>query len=171
MINSGPGGERGGDQHALQHATGQLVRVLRELLLRSRDLDLLEKFDGAGGLVGLAGDTAVPDRVAKLRPDGVHGAQRGHRILRDERDVPAANLRQRLGLTQDVGVAELRRTRQHRQVVGKQAEDAHRGGRLAGPGFTDDRDGLAGVDAERHAVDGAHHTVCGDEFDLQVVDS
>jgi hypothetical protein len=85
--------------------------------------------------------------------------------------MAASDLLQCLGFSEDVGAAEAGGPGQYREVAGQQAEYAHRGGRLAGPGFADDRDGFAGVDAEGHPVDRANDAVGGDELDLQVVDS
>ena len=59
---------------------------------------------------------------------------------------------------------------QHGQVVGQQPQDAHRRRRLAGAGLADDGDGLAPVDGEADAVDGADDAAVGDQLDLEVAD-
>ena len=56
------------------------------------------------------------------------------------------------------------------QIVGQQPENAHGGGGFAGAGLADDRDSLAGVDAEGDSVDSADDASCCHELDLQLVD-
>ena len=78
-----------GDQHALAHAAGQLMRILRQQLRGARQPRGRQHGDGA-----LA--RAVPRRAAEprqmlveLRADGEHRIERGHRRLRDEGDGAA----------------------------------------------------------------------------------
>src|SRR5262249_47463273 len=48
--------------------------------------------------------------------------------------------------------------------------DRERRDALAAAGFADDRQGLAGLDLERHAVDRAHDTVAREEMGLEILD-
>ena len=62
------------------------------------------------------------DRLPQLATDGVHGAQRGHRVLRDERRPSVrGSSRAACGVGDDVHALEPGRAGQHGEVVGQQA--------------------------------------------------
>jgi hypothetical protein len=94
------------------------------------------------------------------------GAECGHGILRDQRDVLAANLREGLRVAEDFAVLEPNGSGEDGEIVRQQAEQAHGRGGLAGARLADDRDGLAGFDAERDTVDGPDDAGGGDQLDL-----
>ena len=83
------------------------MRIFRELSGRIRDMYLLEQLDRPGGFGGFTPNATVAHGFSKLTADSVDRAQRRHGILRDERDVLAANLRESLGLPEDFAVLEL----------------------------------------------------------------
>ena len=144
----GLAGDRAGDQDALGHAAGDLVRVGRERPLRVGDADPGEQ--GQGPLVGLGLGDAQGDRhrLDELAADRERRVEVGHRLLRDVRDAPPADL------------DHLRsRTRAARSVPskkmvppvtcpprGQQAEHRERGLRLARPGLADQAVHLALAD-------------------------
>jgi hypothetical protein len=101
----------------------------------------------------------------------VHGAQRGDRVLEDHRDLRAADpLELLLGGAQQLAVAEPRRAGEARVRPARQAQQGHRGHRLAGARLADDGQHLAAVERERHLVDRADDALLGDEGDLEVLD-
>ena len=97
------------------------------------------------------------DRLADLVADREQRVQRGHRVLQDHRDPPAAHLlhlligflQQILALEHHPAADDARGGRQH-------AHDGESEGALAGAGFADDAQRLAGMDAQRHVIDRPH---------------
>ena len=111
------------------------------------------------GLADLAAD--VQDRV-----------QRSHRLLEDHRDVVAAHVAH-LGFAEREQVAPGESDRTRYDAARRrwhEAQHRERGDTLAAAGLADDRQGLAGHDMERHAVDGADDAVTGEEPGLQIGD-
>ena len=166
----GLAGQRDRDEHALQHAAGELVRVLAQLLGGSRDVHLLAAVRRRA-LLGLGlGQLRWRSRIASgiCRPMVCTRAERRHRVLRDERDVRPRTLPMRLGsaMTSSPPIAAV--PGEHGEVVGQQPQHAHRRRRLAGAGLADDGHRLALVDGEADAVDGADDAGVGDQLDLQV---
>ena len=84
--------QRLGDHRPLPLAARQLVRVGVDPPLGIGDLDQLEQLDRP-----LAGRLrrhrlVAAQHLGDLEPDGVHRVERGHRLLEDHRDLPAADL-------------------------------------------------------------------------------
>ena len=132
--------------------------------------DQVEHLDGALLGVLLAEALVDPGHLADLTADGVHRVQGGERVLEDHGDLAAADLAPLLlahgeevaGLPQDLALVHL--------DGGQEAEDRHRGDRLAGARLADDREHLAAVHVEAHAVDGVDDTVVGGELGVEVAD-
>ena len=93
----GLGAQRERDHDALAHAAGELVRVVVDAPLGSRNADLGEQRDRSlpGGLVGHR--QVRLDRLDDLAAHRVERIQRGERILEDRADAPPADLAHRLG--------------------------------------------------------------------------
>ncbi len=85
-------GQRHGDHHALPQATGQLVRVVAEPLLRPGQPDQVQHLDGPLERLGLARAAVQPDRLGHLIADGLGRVERAERILEDHRDLVAPDL-------------------------------------------------------------------------------
>ena len=167
----GPAGQRDGDEDALPHATGELVRVLVEACERVGDACVLEQSDRLrlGGLP--AGSAVDLQRLDDLRADGHHGVEVGHRVLRDQSDAGATDRRHDLVAgRRDVQVTERDRARGDPPVVGEQPVHAGGEGGLAGAGLADDRDRLAGADLEVHAADRLDRAAGRREGDREVTD-
>ena len=93
--------------------------------------------------------------LADLLLDGVERIERGHRLLEDDSDVVAAHVAD-LGLGQAQQLLALEADRAGRMVRGgirQELQDRERGDRFAGAGLADQRDRLALLDLERHAID------------------
>ncbi|BDE05869.1 hypothetical protein WPS_11450 [Vulcanimicrobium alpinum] len=110
-------------------------------------------------------------RFRDLFPDGEHGVERRHRILKDHRDVAAADLAH-LGfaLRQQVLAFEEDAAALDPPVRGDQTHDRERGDRFAGARFADDPERGARFDGEREPVHGSDGAVFGLERRLEVVD-
>ena len=165
-------GQSDRDHHALAHAAGKLMRILVEPAHRVGDADQLHQFDGARRrfLVGHA--EMDLQRFLDLQADREDRIQRGHRLLKDHRDVATANLAHLLVVEVEQGSA-VEHDPAFRDFPGKpwqQPHDRERRYRLAGPGLADDGDHLAAVDGEADALDGAHDAPRGAELGVQVVD-
>ena len=102
-----------------------------------------------------AGEALVEgEAFGDLLLDGVERVERGHRLLEDEADVVAAGAAQgalvggqHLGAAVADGAGDV-------GVVGEEADGGEGGDGLAGAGFADERQGLAGVELEADAADG-----------------
>ena len=111
------------------------------------------------------------DRLDDLLADPVHRVQRRHRVLEDHPDLGApVLLHLLLGHCQKVGALVAHRPPEAGVDVARQPHDRHCGHALARARLADDAEHLAALELERHAVDGAHDTVFGDEVDVEVVD-
>ena len=88
----GPAGQGEGDQHALPHAAGELVRVVVHSRGGVRNPDRLEQLDRPA--VGVAPrHTAVDEQCfANLIADREDRVERRHRLLEDERDLGAPDV-------------------------------------------------------------------------------
>ena len=100
----------------------------------------------------------APYRFDQLVADRVKRIERGHRLLKDHRDLAAANAVE-LGLVQLQQVLAAIIDVADGFAVGREkAHRRHHGLALARTGFADDSDGFAGVDMQiyaLHRVDGA----------------
>ena len=147
-------GQRHGDERALPHPAGELVRVLLESPGRIRDADLVEQvgsFDH--GLRSL--HAAMPfQHLGHLDADGHHRVQARQRVLEDHCEVatpPVAHPvdRQR----EQVGALEIDDAGDGVAAFRQQPHDRQRGHRLAAAGLTDQAYGLARPHVETHPVD------------------
>ena len=98
------------------------------------------------------------DRFGDLIADGEQRIQRCHRILQDHGDPLAAHVPHlAVGLAYQVLALEHHRAADDLRRGGQHAQDGQRQRALAGAGFADDAERLAGVDAQRHVIDRAYH--------------
>ena len=134
--------------------------------LRARNADHAQQLDRRGRAPpSWSASVCSADRLDDLVADGVHRAERGHRLLEDQRDLAAAD---RAHLAAVGGRARPGRScvavrRASRQDLA--ADDAARavddaqdrlgGDALAAAALADDAERLAGADVEADAVDGA----------------
>ena len=162
--------ERHRDHHALAHPAGELVRKVIGAALRIRDADLRQELDCSGVRSLCVHGLVCAQLLGDLPADGVDRRERRHRILKDHRDLGAADradlvsrqlqqvppLVEHMSLDHGVRVADQPHHRQHRDG-------------LAGAGLTDDPDHFARRDRERDAVDRAHESLLGTERDAEVL--
>ena len=175
----GPAGDRHRDHHPLALAAGEAVGILVHPQLRVLDPHLRQGLDRpAPRLIVADAGAGEPDRLDDLVADGEHRVQRGHRLLEDHRDVPAAHphqlllrepqqvARRRVGPgvepEQDLPVAAFG------QVRRQQADHRQGGDGLAAARLADEAEGLARIDMEARAVHRAHRLAVGAEPGVQV---
>ena len=146
----GPQDEGAGDGHALPLAAGKLVRVSvaavgveSHLPERRRD-DVLPVRGGSGGAVN---PQAFFDDLADRQPR----AQAAERVLEDDLHLPPQRPQGVRPQALDQGVAEI-----DGAARGDEAQQRQPQRRLAGAGFSDHADRLAGAHRERQAVDRLH---------------
>jgi len=168
----GIAGETNRDHDALPHAAGELVRILLEPALGVGDANEREKLDGARARLRLAHLEMHGERFHDLQPDGEHRVQRGHRLLKDHRDLAPANAAHFLvveveklaSLEAYRTVDDPRRVRRQKLHHGKSRD------RFARAGLADDRHDLAGLDRVTQSLDGTDCSVLRDEVNVQIVD-
>jgi hypothetical protein len=110
------------------------------------------------------------DRLADLVADGEDRIERGHRLLKDHRDLVAADFAHLLVVElQEIAPAidnftadDFSRRRLN------EAHDRQRSHALAATRLTDQTESFALADLEAHAVDGAHFALGGKKRCLQI---
>src|ERR1051326_5943283 len=149
-------GERHGDHHALALPAGKLVRIAREPRLGIGNPDLAQQLDHPRARAAVGGGAPVQQQdLGDLSFNRVERIERGHRLLKDDRDIGAAHLAD-FALIETQQVAALEQDRaggMARGRIGQKLHHRERGDRLAGAGLAHERDGLAPADIERDAVD------------------
>ena len=112
------------------------------------------------------------DRLRYLQADGQRRIERGHRLLEDHRDLVAAH-------RADAGIVELQQIDTVEQDfaaldparrVRDQPQHRQRGDAFAGSGLAHNRERLAGIEMERHAIDRGHGSALGAESHRQIFD-
>ncbi len=140
----GVAGERHRDHRPLPHPAGELVRVVLHARVGVGDPDLPEQVDRAPPRLPLVGPLVDLDRLADLRPDGIDGVQRGHRILEDHRHLVAADFLQLVLVHLEHVAALVEHLSLEAGVpVARQAEQRHRGHALAGARLAHDPEHLS----------------------------
>ena len=175
----GPAGDRHRDHHPLALPAGEAVGILVHPQFRPLDSDLRKRLDGlAAGLLVAEPRAREPNRLYDLVADREHRVQRGHGLLEDHRDVPAAHPHQLfLGQTQQVArrrVGPRIEAEQHLSVaafgeVARQQPDHRQGGNgLAAARLANEAERLARRDVEARPVHRPHRLPAGSEPGMQV---
>ena len=182
-------GKRHGDHGALAQAARELPGIGVDALFRHRDADVAEQADRdvarlAPGELARAGPAVAvqQDGLDDLVAHRVHRAEGGHRFLRDQRDLAAADVAHRRAARRQLGEvdhlaalflagraaaeADLARGDASRQL--DELQDRLHGHALAAAAFAHDAQHLPGHDVEAGAVDGAHQPLVEREGDFQV---
>lgn len=144
-------GQRHRDHHTLPLTAGELVRI--RVRARGRQPHVLQEFTGLLLRTGRSRLLVQQDRLGDLVTDAVHGVERVHRPLEDDRgtrpahgpDLAPLHGEDVLAVQQDLA-GDLR-------PGGQQPQQRERERRLAAPGLTGDAELPARVDGEVHAPD------------------
>ena len=162
--------DRGGNQHALAHAAGKLMRIVVEAPLAVGNADELQELDRTPACRGLVEPLMDHQVLGDLLADGEHRVERGHGVLEDHSDPVPANLGHLLfGQREQVAVAEKHAPAADLPGWVDEPQDRERGHALAGAGLADDAEDLAGLDGEREAVHGFEQTGAQPEMSAQVL--
>ena len=158
-----------GDEHALAHAAGELVRVAVEALGGRRDAHLVEGMDGfltRGG----AGESAMAlEHLEEVLAHRFDRVERGHGVLEDHGDLGAAHAAALLGAHgKHVLAGKLELVGLDLGVLGQKAHDRLHGDALARAGLTHDGEELAVEDREVHASHGLDEAAVRVERGAQV---
>ena len=171
------GGHR--DHHALALSAGEPVGVLVHAQLRPVDVHFGERLDRLrAGFPVAEARAGEPNRLDDLVADREHRVQRGHGLLEDHGDVPAAHPHQLLfghveqvpgrnaGLpvesVQHFSVAALG------EIRGQQPDHGQRGDGLAAPRLADEAEGLPRIDMKARPVHRPHRVSADPEPGMQV---
>ena len=158
-------GERHGDHDPLAHAARQLVRVLVDPFGGVRDARDLEQLERLAGRLRARDVFVGEDRLLELVADREERVERGHRLLKDHRQVDPADFPRRGGReVGDVHDPAVALAQPDGAGVGahlvQQPHDPAQGHGLAGSGLAHDRERLPPSHAEGDAVqDGAEPAV------------
>ncbi len=161
--------ERDRDRRPLPHPAGELVR--EALATVARDADRLEQLRHAGPRHAAGRAVVDLERLDDLRTDRLHGVERVHRALEDDREVgPAVGADRLLAAGQDVGAVQ-EHAAGDRCARRQQAEQTeHRRG-LAAAGLPDEAEPLPLVQRKAHPLDGVQLAAVAEvEPDVQILE-
>jgi len=88
---TGAAGQRHGDHGALAHAAAQLMRIAIDRSFRLRHPNLVQNVDRLCPRLLLVDFLVQQNRFNDLVANRMDGAERRHRLLKDHRDLAAAN--------------------------------------------------------------------------------
>src|SRR5256886_33250 len=163
-------GERQRDDHALAHAAGELVRVMVEARLRSRDADFGEQRQCPLPQLLSRQPEMRADRLLELPADREQRIERAERVLEHDADAPAADGAQR-GLRPPVDALpfepDFARGEAPRGL--EQSHDGEAGERLAGARLSHHPEHFAARHRERHVIDRDQRAAPRAELDPQVL--
>src|SRR4051812_22320398 len=147
------------------------MRVIVHSPARLRNANLVQQLDRAAlRLLPRAPEMRL-ECFTDLPPDRQHRIERRHRVLKDHRDLAAADPAELcVGEADQVTAVELRAPTRHAPGARQQPQDRQRRHTLAAARFADDAERLARRDLERHAVDRIDRPALCPELHLQVVD-
>ena len=163
-------GDGHGDDDALTHTTGELVREGLGTHLGVGDAHHVEQFDGTipGARLAESGVMHL-QRLDELVTDRVHRRERRQRILEDHGDLGASHVghpfvtaAEQLGTVQFDGSLDL-------GVVVEQPHDRHRGDGFSGAGLPHDAKDLTGMHREVDATHRVDDTVLGGEPYVEIL--
>jgi hypothetical protein len=147
-----PAGQGHRDHRALPLATRQLVRKSIDTTLGFGNAGARQQLDGAGARRVRPQRGVQLEHLADLVAYRVQRVERGHRLLEDHADAPAADAAHlALGFSDQVLALEADRSGGHRSV--HQAQHRQRGDRLTRAGLANQGELLAGGDREGDVVD------------------
>ncbi len=164
-------GERHRDQHALPHPAGDFVGIQLQHPPRLADRDLGKQFSRPLQRAAFRQGKVVPQQDRDLRTDTLHRIERGHRVLRNQRDAAAeqaAPLRLRHG--NEIASLELNGPGSDNRVRWQQAEDGTSQHRFAGAGFPDQSADFAALQVQANATQHVGRACARTNRDLQALD-
>src|SRR5439155_16032654 len=170
--NARTAAEGGGDHRALAQAAGQLERVFVDPSLGSRDPDQPQEVDRTGPSRGPVEPEVEAHGLHDLVAHAVDRAERAHRLLEHQADLPAADSPHVVALRIEPGEIVLAAVAHAAEAnlaahdpTGALDDAKDRAGRhaLAAAALANDAERPPGVHIEARAVDGLDHPVLRDE--------
>ncbi len=147
-------GECHGDEHALAHAAGQLMRIAVEHLLGLAQMGGGEHGRRAAPALAAGGAADAPQLLVELLSDGLQRVERGLRRLWDEGDLPPEQGPARRGLhAHQVAALEQAGARRDGEARRQQIGDGATDHGLAGAGFAHQAENLRALQIERKPAD------------------
>ena len=143
-------GDRHRDHDPLALAARELVRVGVEPVLGVGQADQAQELEGAHPRRPHRHPAMHQQGLGDLLFQRVQRVERGHRLLKDDRDAVAADPAQRCGSGADqllAGKADAALRPVPGERIGQQLQDRERGHGLARAAFADQRQGLAAVES------------------------
>src|SRR6266852_5156855 len=166
----GRGGQAHGDHRPLTHPTRELVRIVVRAFLRRWDADLVQHGHCHTHRPCLVPALVQPDRLSDLPSRAEDRIERRHRVLKDHRDLLAADLAH-LDLGQFGQVAAFEPHLAADDLArALKAHDAQGRHRFAAARFPDYAQCLSRVKLERHAVDRLDNPFRREEPGLEVME-
>ena len=161
-----------GNHHALAQAAGKLVRVAVIALFRFGDANTLEHFHHA--LLGFRlahGRVMHQQRFAHLAAHLEHRVQAGHRLLKDHRNIIAADLAQLfIRKSGQVLIFKPDAAARHAAGVFQQAHNGFGGHAFAAAALPHQADDLALGNIQVQAIHRRDHAFFGKEIGVQAAD-
>ena len=145
--------QRDRDHHPLAHAARELVRVQVEPASCGRDAYLIEQGDAAAPRVLLAHAPVLDQDLGHLARDAKVRVERGHRVLKDHRELDAADVVQLARRQAQQLLAAKAGAAGAAAVLGEQPHDREEQLGLARAGFADHAQALARLDRKAHVAD------------------
>ena len=147
------------DHDPLPHPAGKLMRIHADTGSRLGDADGVEHPHGFGLSLAFRQTLVQPQHFGHLVRDPHVGIERGHRVLKDHRDLVGPDPVQVL-LAQPVDPRAFKGDFAGGPAVPRQqAHDGKNRLRFPRPGLTHNRQHLAWSDIETHAIDRVHDAV------------
>ena len=163
-------GERHGDDHALLHPAGQLVRIPPHHAVRVGDLDLDEHCSRPRERLGSV-RAAYPKGLGHLVAHPDRGIERRSRVLIDHRNRGCPKPAEfRITHLEHVGAIDADRPTLNVRVSGKVLDDGEGHGRLAAARLADQTVRIIAADAEGDSPDGVPIAAAHLEGESEVVD-
>ena len=146
------------DQHALAHAAGQLMRILRQQFAGARQFCRRQHGDRAIAARAAAAVAEPRQVLVELRADGAHRIERSHRRLRDEGDGAAEQRAPRARRhAREVLAFEQQRSGRDRKTGRQELRDGAADHGFAGARFADEPADFSRLKVERQRADRRHH--------------
>ena len=165
------GHQRHGDDAALQHAAGELVRVALHHRLGVGHGDLGEHLDDASLGGARVHAEVLAGHLGELLADDDGRVQRAQRALVDHADARSPQLAELLGRQpEQLDAVQAHAAVGDLAVGGQVADGAHGERRLARAGLADEAEALVLVHGERDVAHRVQHAELGRVVDVQALD-
>ena len=163
-------GERNGDHHPLAHPAAELVGILVVSAFRLGNPHLFQHGDRRRFGRSFGEPFIAHQDLCHLFTDGQHRVQGGHRILKNHRDLVAANgAHLRRGFLRQIVILEANAAAGYPSVAPQKLNDRLTGDAFPAARLADDADKLPRLHLKAHAAHRVNLALAGAEGGLQVL--